>query len=205
MNYLSRKSRIAVKDVKPDRFSSTALRLYSSTAAFTLMELVLVIAILGIIAGLGMGSYANFLRQGSLDSAANEIVATLRKAQTNSQASSDGYGWAVHFDDMNQGSDANRYIIYRGVCTGDGTTVCRVNGRCTGIGDGTCSSSTINEEVSFVNSSVEISSVTSVNGYPDVIFTRPTGKPQQNFDITIQLKGGSQQKTINVSALGKIE
>src|SRR3989304_2249315 len=69
---------------------------------FTLMELVLVIAILGIIAGLGMGSYANFLRQGSLDSAANEIVATLRKAQTNSQASSEDYAWGVYFDTTNK-------------------------------------------------------------------------------------------------------
>ncbi|HLC99648.1 MAG TPA: GxxExxY protein [Patescibacteria group bacterium] len=173
----------------------------STKSGFTLMELVLVIAVLGVIAGIGMGSYGNFFRQSSLTSSANEITSTLRQAQTNSQASSDGFGWAVHFDDMSQGANANRFILYRGNCSNDATKVCRVDGQCTN--PGTCQN--IKEETSFTPSTVEISSVTSVNGYPDVIFTRPTGKTVQSFDITVQLKGGAQSKTINISTIGKIE
>ena len=198
MNYLSRKSRIAVKDVKPDRFSSTALRLYSSTAAFTLMELVLVIAVLGVIAGLGIGNYANFLRQSSLDSAANEIIATLRKAQTNSQASSEGTGWGIWFDTTNK----DNYKLFRGNCSTPTSASCYQNSDCAA----TCDNNNQNAETIYLPSSVEINSA-SFGGRQYATFDRPTGKPTSSYDgsVTIQLKGGSQQKTINVSALGKIE
>ena len=200
MNYLSCKSRIAVKAAKPDRFSSTALRLCGSTAAFTLMELVLVIAVLGVIAGLGIGNYANFLRQSSLDSAANEIIATLRKAQTNSQASSDGYAWGVEFDTTNK----DRYTLFQGKCATTSSVSCRVGG----AGEdcpGSESCNTTDKETIFLPSSVEISSA-SFNGKIYTVFDRPTGKPKASFDgnAVIQLKGGA-TKTITVSALGKIE
>lgn len=161
------------------------------------MELVLVIAVLGIIAGLGMGSYANFLRQGSLDSAANEIVAKLREAQTNSQASSDGYAWGVEFDTTNK----DRYAVFKGSCASpNATTSCGENADC----PSTCDKTPI--ETIFLNSAVEIDSA-SFGGGIYTVFDRPTGKPKsgKNGDVIIQLKGGSQQKTINVSALGKIE
>ena len=197
MNYLSRKSRIAVKAVKPDRFSSTALRLYGSTAAFTLMELVLVIAVLGVIAGLGIGNYANFLRQSSLDSAANEIIATLRKAQTNSQASNEGTGWGIWFDTTNK----DNYKLFRGNCSTPTSMSCYQSSDCSA----TCDNNNQSAEIMYLPSSVEINSA-SFGGRQYVVFDRPTGKPTSSYDgsVTIQLKGGV-TKTITVSALGKIE
>src|SRR3972149_8971173 len=168
---------------------------------FTLMELVLVIAVLGVIAGLGIGNYANFLRQSSLDSAANEIVATLRKAQTNSQASSEDYAWGVYFDTTNK----DRYTLFQGKCATTSSASCRVGG---GGGDcpGSESCDMTDKETVFLPSSVEINSA-AFNSKIYTMFDRPTGKPKSSFDgnVVIQLKGGSQQKTINVSALGKIE
>ena len=164
---------------------------------FTLMELVLVIAILGIIAGLGIGNYANFLRQSSLDSAANEIVAKLREAQTNSQASSDNYAWGVEFDTTNK----DRYVIFKGNCSNDAALSCRT------LSDCSSNPCTLTDtETIFLNSAVEINSA-SFGGGIYTVFDRPTGKPKsgKNGDVVIQLKGGSQQKTINVSAPGKIE
>lgn len=166
---------------------------------FTLMELVLVIAILGIIAGLGIGNYANFLRQGSLDSAANEIVAKLREAQTKAQASGDGTGWGVYFDTTNK----DRYILFKGNCSTTTSASCYQNSDCS---PQTCANSSQSVETNFLNSSVEVYSATFGSGNY-VPFDRPTGKPTSgmNGSVVIQLKGGSQQKTINVSALGKIE
>ncbi len=165
------------------------------------MELVLVIAILGIIAGLGYGSYANFFRQSSLDSAANEIIAALRKAQTNSQASSENFAWGVEFDATNK----DRYIFFQGKCATTASASCRVGGA-SGDCPGSESCTTTDKETIFLPSSVEISSA-SFNGQKYTMFDRPTGKPKASFDgnVVIQLKGGGQQKTINVSALGKIE
>src|SRR3990172_10423181 len=164
---------------------------------FTLMELVLVIAVLGVIAGLGMGSYANFLRQGSLDSAANEIVATLRKAQTNSQASSEGTGWGIWFDTTNK----DNYKLFRGNCSTPTSASCYQNSDCAA----TCDNNNQNAETIYLPSSVEINSA-SFGGRQYATFDRPSGKPTSSYDgsVTIQLKGGV-TKTITVSALGKIE
>lgn len=168
---------------------------------FTLMELVLVIAILGIIAAFGYGSYANFLRQSSLDSAANEIIAVLREAQANAQASNEGYAWGVYFDTTNK----DRYNIFQGNCAATTSASCRAGG---GGGDcpGSESCNMTDKTMNFLPSSVEIFSA-GFNGKTYTIFDRPTGKPKASFNgnIVIQLKGGSQQKTINVSSLGKIE
>lgn len=168
---------------------------------FTLMELVLVIAILGIIAGFGFGNYAGFLRQSSLDSAANQIIATLREAQANTQASSEGFAWGAYFDTINK----DRYNIFQGKCAITTSASCRVGGA-GGDCPGSESCSMTDKTINFLPSSVEIYSA-GFNGKTYTIFDRPTGKPKSGFDgsVIIQLKGGSQQKTITVSALGKIE
>lgn len=175
--------------------------LYGSTTAFTLMELVLVIAVLGIIASLGVGSYENFLRQSSLGTEVNEIITTLRDAQNRSQASSEGFSWGVQFDDMNQGANANRVILFKGNCSNDATLSCRTSSDCAG---NACTLTDV--ETRFLSSFVEISAV-SFGAGSYTVFDRPTGKPKsgKNGSVTLQLKGGGSAQSITVSTVGKIE
>lgn len=177
---------------------------------FSLLELLIVIAVLAILAVAASGSYFGFLRKGELDTAAQQVVAKLREAQGRSQASVDGYAWGVHFDDTNQGTNANRFVLFRGTCSVTTSTVCHLDTECPG-GE-TCQN--VQEEVNTLPSNVEIPSggITLNGGGVDVIFSKLTGKTSKDGTgasdeaIKVQSKGNASQfRWVTVTPLGKID
>ena len=75
--------------------------------SFTLIELILVIAILGILAGLGLPFLITFKTNQDLDNTSEELVSALRKAQTRAISSEKDSSWGVNF------SQPYRYILFR--------------------------------------------------------------------------------------------
>lgn len=65
------------------------------TAGFTLLEMVLVIAIIGILSGITLPSYNKFQNSNNLELATMELVQALRRAQLLSLASSRDSNWGV--------------------------------------------------------------------------------------------------------------
>jgi len=79
---------------------------------FTLLELLIVVAITTILAGVGISSYINQQKDKSLDFIAQEIVGYLRYAQQKSIAQEGNNQWGVHFENPISGDDF--YALYTG-------------------------------------------------------------------------------------------
>lgn len=74
---------------------------------FTLIELLLVIAIVSIIAMLSSPFYSRFLLQNAVTNTADQMVGSLRKAQTYSMAGRQGSEWSVNYS-------GNAITLYKG-------------------------------------------------------------------------------------------
>lgn len=70
--------------------------LKKSVQGFTLPEILLSLAILGIIGGMTIPSYSTFMNRNELDIAATSIAQNLRRAQSLSQAGDGDTSWGVH-------------------------------------------------------------------------------------------------------------
>lgn len=66
--------------------------------AFTLIEAVIVISILGLLAGLSSLSLVNFGKGSELENARTVVASSLRTAQSNSLANLGDNPWGVHFE-----------------------------------------------------------------------------------------------------------
>lgn len=84
----------------------------SARKAFTLLELLIVVGITTILAGVGISSYINQQRAKLLDTTAQEIVGYLRYAQQKSMAQEGGNQWGIHFENPASGNDF--YALYTG-------------------------------------------------------------------------------------------
>lgn len=77
-----------------------------STAGFSLLELLLVIALLAIVGGIGSTYYFNIVKDLELASAADTLIEDLRRTQNGSMTGENGRAWGVHFvngaDDLYQ-------------------------------------------------------------------------------------------------------
>ncbi|HDP36480.1 MAG TPA: prepilin-type N-terminal cleavage/methylation domain-containing protein [Candidatus Atribacteria bacterium] len=84
----------------------------SARKGFTLMELLIVVGITTILAGVGVSSYITQQRVKLLNTTAQEIVGYLRYAQQKSIAQEEGSQWGVHFENPADGRDF--YALYTG-------------------------------------------------------------------------------------------
>ncbi|MBI2337950.1 prepilin-type N-terminal cleavage/methylation domain-containing protein [Candidatus Daviesbacteria bacterium] len=74
---------------------------------FTLIELILVVAIISFIALLSSPFYSRFLLQNAVDNTKDQLVGSLRKAQTYSMMGKRGSAWSVNFS-------TNTITLYKG-------------------------------------------------------------------------------------------
>ena len=89
----------------------TALRLYGSTAAFTLVELLLVVGILAVVFGLALPFALNTKFTNELDTATENLITTLREAQSQAIAAEGDTPYGVYFDTT---ATPPTYTIYKG-------------------------------------------------------------------------------------------
>ena len=144
---------------------------------FTILELVISIAIIAIISVAISTNLISFQRVASLDAAAKDIVSQLRsvqnKALSGEDGNSDGTGdsWGVRFSNSTYDTYAEFYGASFNSANVTGTT-------------------TLSSSVIFINPA---SSATK-----DIVFTKITGTTSPST-IIIQTQDGSQTKTINVA------
>lgn len=69
----------------------------TSRTGFTIIELVVVLAIIGVLLAIGLPSFASLRRNVALSSTVDEIVAALRLAQANAMSSQGGAAQGVYF------------------------------------------------------------------------------------------------------------
>jgi len=82
--------------------------------AFTLMELLIVIAIITILAGVGISTFINQQRAKLLDTSVHEIVGYLRYAQQKSMAQESGNQWGIYFENPADEDEKDFYALYAG-------------------------------------------------------------------------------------------
>jgi len=144
--------------------------------AFTLMEVLIVIGVTAVIAGIGISSYVSQQRAKLLDNTAQEIVGYLRYAQQKSIAQEQGEQWGVHFDNPSSGSDF--YALYTGT---------------------TYSSP---EETRYLSSGIEYESPTAGNSI-DVSFNKLTGISATSTTQSITIKSTVTNSTTTISISGQ--
>lgn len=66
-------------------------------AGFTLIEILVVVAILGVISVMSFPFYSRLISQNNVSDTVNNLVETLRKAQSYSLAGKDGSDWGVKY------------------------------------------------------------------------------------------------------------
>lgn len=150
---------------------------------FTLLEIILVLAILAIIGSIGFTYLGGYKSSTEIDETANQIVGKLREVQAKAMAGEDNLSWGVHFDNI----DANDpyYEIFSGAAY----------------------PGTIAEKI-YLNSLAQDarfqtpSSGTSVN----IIFSKITGAPSSAQNIVVYLLSlPDATKTINIEMSGRVK
>lgn len=172
---------------------------------FTLLELMLVIAILAVLSVGAVLSFFSYQTQTEIDSAAKNVVNALRDAQSRAMSGKDFKAWGVCFD-----ISGNKVVLFRNDCNLNGIMD---NGEigidCGGGGcfdcNETCSGVSVKEE-SYLSSFVKINSVSFAGGGNKVIFSALEGSVAQYG--TIQLEGvgsSSNHKNVTITNIGKID
>lgn len=78
-----------------------------NNGGITTIEVLIVIIIITVIAGMGVVSYTNWKRQVKLINTEEEIKSTIVKAQQLATAAADNKIWGVHFE-------TDRYVLFQG-------------------------------------------------------------------------------------------
>lgn len=148
---------------------------------FSLIELLLVMAILAILSSGVAIWFFGYQRQVELNSVSKMIVDTLRDAQSRSISGKDFAKWGVYFDTI-----GNKFILFRD--------------------DGTGYSGAAVKEENYLTSFVKIGSVSLAGGGNEIIFNNLGGGTAQYGIIRIKQSDDTAGfKDIIVTEMGKID
>ncbi len=133
---------------------------------FSLVELLVAIAIMAILATVGFSSYAGFKNKQSVEAEVTKLTATIREAMELSRSQADGSQWGVHFANPT-GTGNDFYEIWKGTSYASSTVTSRVNlttnVRFTDPADGSTKDVSFGKSTGLItaSSSVVIESLTS--------------------------------------------
>ena len=142
--------------------------------AFTLIEILFVISILGILLAIVLPQFNNMRSNQILNSSVADIVSVINKASSQSLASLDSSVYGVRFD-------SDKVTIFKG-------TSFDVNSP--------------TNEIVLVNSPASISNISLTGGVASFYFNRLTGIPSATGNVTVTVSSVS--KSITIDSLGKI-
>lgn len=145
-------------------------------SGFTLIEMLLVLAITVILATVGLLSLSGVRQRQSLDLAGKSLIAFLRDAQQKSISQESGNAWCVRLDNVEPGRDS--YYLYPSTCSGTPATVVAL--------PSSVEFSTPTQDVTF-------SKVTGLPVSPATITIRLVGNPSVTKTITINAQGTIQE------------
>lgn len=142
----------------------------------TLIELIIVVSILSVLALLAFIGIATLRENIDLESVGQNVLSTLRFAQTKTVASESDTVYGIHFE-------TDRYVLFEGASYSAGAA---------------------SNEVHVLPTTLEFASW-SIGGGSEVIFARVTGATSQTGTIVLQVEGDStRSRTIAVLASGQV-
>lgn len=148
------------------------------------MELLIVIGITVVLAGIGGATYMGLRERERIDQMADRIAADMRATMARAQAQEGGNQWGIHFDNTTSNPF---YAIWYGA---------------TGSSYG--SGSTTVGTVTFVATGLKFTTPSS-GASVDVIFTKPYGLPSASATVTVASTAtGASSRTISIDTNGNI-
>ena len=145
--------------------------------AFSFIELIIVIAIIGIFAVVGSGSWGEYNKRKALETDVQSILATLEEARSNTLQSVDSSKHGVHFE-------ASRFVLFKGA---------------------SYNSSDPENEIHDLQKT-SLSPIALSGGESNVIFERLSGKTNQPGTITVSVIGNpAASKVITIYGTGIVE
>lgn len=145
-----------------------------SSRGFSLLELLIVVAIMVILLGAGSGFYQGFGKNVELSSTSQTIAADLRLMQAKAMAGESGYKWGARFVKNVSG---DYYLLFS----------------TDGINSTTTATTTLSSGIKFSD---------PASGYKDIIFNKISGTIPAATTTSITLSGIT--ATTTVSTLGTI-
>lgn len=146
-----------------------------STEGFTLIEVLVSIAILGIITAIGVSSFINFNKREALEVESGKLIALISQARTETLSAKDGSAYGVHFE-------TGKVVLFKGTVYSAGAATNRVQ--------------TLNDEV-------KISAITLTSGAVDVLFKKLSGATLQTGTVTLaSIRDTSDTRVITITGTG---
>lgn len=151
-----------------------ALR-FESRNGFTMLEILIVVALLGLLGALSLVSFVNSRRAQDLVTAGNDVLSVLRLAQAKALAGEAGEQWGVRLEQ-------SQYILFRGAAfAGSPATTAYA-----------------------LPSAIEIADAALAGGGQEVVFRRLDGATAQAGTLNVRVRGSANQVfAITIDASGR--
>ncbi len=149
---------------------------------FTLIEVIIVIAILTVLITVSITSLYSIQRKSDLDNGIQEFVIILKLAQNKTLSSDNSSQYGVYLD---ASVFPNKYILFKG--------------------SNYASRNVSYDQIYFLSQTVEFFGI-NLNGGNEIVFDKLTGKTQQPGSVVLRLKADtSQTKTVYISSSGTVD
>ncbi len=147
---------------------------------FSLLELLVSMAIIGFVGAIGFIFMANYRGSVSLDTEANKLASYLRQTQNRAMTGEDLSSWGIHFVNP-LGEENDYYIVFKGVSY----------------------SSTGTMETIYLNKSIKFNNPAD-NTSKDVVFQRITGTTSSTTITIASKRQPDLEKNISINSLGQV-
>ena len=151
------------------------------TKGYTLVELLIAVAVLTVILIISATTFYNLTRKSDLDTSRDNVISVLNIARNKALASEGAKQYGVYFDTS---TSPDKYILFQGP---------NYAGRDVSF-----------DEVCDLVSSVEISNISFNGGSDEVVFKRLDGSTDNYGSITIQSLNTSETRTVYIYSFGEI-
>ena len=149
--------------------------------SFTLIELLLVVGILIILIAIAVPNFRSFQKETVLNNSTEEIIATLRLAQSKTLASERASQWGVYFETVTQ---PHQHTLFKG--------------------ENYAARDSSFDETHKLPSAVEIYGI-DLNGGNEAVFNRVTGTVNPSGSLSLRLKSDlTKTKTIYIEETGRV-